>query len=399
VGGGSGGIYGQIYGSATDRLRNHALLVNFAVYGNFKLIDGLILYINQGQRLIWGGGPFHSLRFRFDRSYADLGIGFSWYERFYGALASLRYPFSRFSYFQTDISIGGSTVFLDSYTAQSLLDPALNPAHLDLLTPWQQRFAGTHFQTEVDASFGFDSLRYAMGYVPIAGSSFLFTAGTTVQPFRSQAAHRLRLDAAHYFHLFGQASFLVRTSLGSSFGGILQRDFYLSSFDTLRGVNVGDTFFLLGKYYYYANAEFILPLNALIHVFPFSGLQGVAGVDFGGVAPSLAAYFNRRVLDAVLGVNLALGALIFRLRPPDQHRGAHSERRLGHQLLAPPGRLRFRQRVSNAVRPRQSGRPDPGHGQMKPVTRAWRPVPEARVFPPSKSAPRPRRAMHQSPVP
>jgi hypothetical protein len=39
----------------------------------------------------------------------------------------------------------------------------------------------------------------------------------------------------------------------------------------------------------------------------------VAGVDFGGVAPSLAAYFDRRVLDAVLGVNLALGALIFRL--------------------------------------------------------------------------------------
>jgi hypothetical protein len=78
-------------------------------------------------------------------------------------------------------------------------------------------------------------------------------------------------------------------------------------------VNVGDTYFLLGKYYYYANAEFILPLNAVIHVFPFSGLQGVAGFDFGGVAPSVAAYFDRRVLDAVLGVNLGLGALIFRL--------------------------------------------------------------------------------------
>jgi len=314
IGGGSGGVYGQIYGSASDRLRNNALLVSFSVYGNFNLIDGLILYINQAQRLIWGAGPFHSLRFRFDRTYADLGIGFSWYERFYGVLGSFRYPLSRFSYFQTDVAVGGSTVFLDSYTAQALLDPELNPpANMDLLTPWQRRFGGTHFQTEVEASLGFDTLRYALGYVPIAGSSVLFTAGTTVQPFRAQTAQRLRLDAAHYFHLFGQASFLVRTSLGSSFGGVLQRDFYLSSFDTLRGVNVGDTYFLLGKYYYYANAEFILPLNPVIHVFPFSGLQGVAGFDFGGVAPTLSTYFEKRVLDAVLGVNLALGALIFRL--------------------------------------------------------------------------------------
>jgi len=313
VGGGSGGIFGELYGSVTDRLRNHALVLSFSVYGNFNLVNGELLYVDQGQRLIWGAGAFHWLRYRYDTTYANQGISFIWYERFYGGITSLRYPISRFSYIQTNLAVGGSTPFLDDLTAQSLLDGELNGTGMDLLTPWQQRYGGTHFQTEVDLSFGYDSLRYAYGFTPIAGSTFLVTVSPTVQPFRGETAARFRVDAGHYFHLFDAASFLLRASVGSSFGGILRRDFYLSSFDTLRGVSFGDTFFLLGKSFYYTNAEFLIPLNPIIHVFPFTNLEAVAGFDFGGVAPSYPTFFDRRVLDGVLGVNLALGALIFRL--------------------------------------------------------------------------------------
>jgi hypothetical protein len=126
--------------------------------------------------------------------------------------------------------------------------------------------------------------------------------------------------------------------VATTYGSNLAPEFYLSSFDTLRGVNVYDARFLLGRHYYYANAELILPLNAVIRVFPFSSLEAIAGMDFGGVANSFSSspgncpnslsssssaistvtatscsFFDRRVLDGVLGANLALGALIFRL--------------------------------------------------------------------------------------
>src|SRR5262249_52322282 len=143
AGGGSGGIYAQLYGSATNKLRNHALLVSVAVYGSFNLLDGQILYIDQGQRLIWGGGPFQSLRFRYDLTYINQGLAFLWYERFFGMLGSIRYPFSRFSYFQSSLAMGGSVPYLDSYTTQLLLDPLLNAGYgigRDLLTPFQQQF-------------------------------------------------------------------------------------------------------------------------------------------------------------------------------------------------------------------------------------------------------------------
>ena len=313
AGGGTGGIYAQAYASATDKLRNHALIVSFNIYGSFSLIDGQILYVDQGQRLIWGGGPFSSLRYHQDLTYQSQGLPFVWYERFYGVLGSIRYPFSRFSYFQSSLAVGGSNPFLDSYTSQVLLDPLLNGIGRDLLTPFQQLHGGTQFQTELDLVFGYDSLRYAYGYTPIAGSSLVLNTTATVQPARSEGAARVRVDGAHYFHLFSAASFLTRAAVGTGFGGILRSDYYLSSFDTLRGVNYGDTYFLIGKMFYYANAEFILPLISLIRVFPFTNIEGIAGFDFGGVAQSSATLWDRRVLDGVLGFNIALGALIFRV--------------------------------------------------------------------------------------
>src|SRR5262249_56512878 len=106
----------------------------------------------------------------------------------------------------------------------------------DLLTPFQQQFGGTRFQTELDLVFGYDSLRYAYGYTPIAGSSLVLNETTTLQPTRGETAARLRLDATHYFHLFGAASFLTRAAVGSSWGGILRRGYFFLWFGPLPGV-------------------------------------------------------------------------------------------------------------------------------------------------------------------
>ncbi|MFY0574314.1 TolB family protein [Cystobacter fuscus] len=75
AGGGSGGFYGQVAASAMDRLRNHALLLQVAVYGSFDLTDGILLYVDQSRRTTWGGGLFQSLRFRVDRSLVQASQG------------------------------------------------------------------------------------------------------------------------------------------------------------------------------------------------------------------------------------------------------------------------------------------------------------------------------------
>jgi hypothetical protein len=339
AGGGSGGIFGQIVGSATDRLHNHALFLNVAVYGSFNLLDGALLYLNQEQRPIWGAGLFHSLRFRYDRAFQnELGFTFYSYERFFGLLGLLRYPFSRFTYVEANLAVGGSNRFLLSDLAAFLGDPTTNQTGRDLFSEWDQRFGGTRLQSELELRLGYDTLRYGYGYSPITGSSVLLSNGVTVQPTQGNAYGHTRLDASRYFHIGGQAAFLLRSSVATTYGSNLAPEFYLSSFDTLRGVNVYDARFLLGRHYYYANAELILPLNAVIRVFPFSSLEAIAGMDFGGVANSFSSspgncpnslsssssaistvtatscsFFDRRVLDGVLGANLALGALIFRL--------------------------------------------------------------------------------------
>jgi hypothetical protein len=86
---------------------------------------------------------------------------------------------------------------------------------------------------------------------------------------------------------------------------------------------------LLGDAYYVSQAEFALPLDALIRLAIFSGITGIVGLDFGGVIETNTAYRNRpgsrvnaaiaeawanRTMDYVLGANFALGPFELRVQ-------------------------------------------------------------------------------------
>ena len=101
--------------------------------------------------------------------------------------------------------------------------------------------------------------------------------------------------------------------LGWSFGGPLARQFYLSSFDTLRGVPYGNQDFLLGRHFLFSTAELQVPLNGVIRVLILNDIEAVAGIDFGGVGQSWEQLWAHRVLSPVVGGNFALGPLILRL--------------------------------------------------------------------------------------
>ncbi|NMO14979.1 PD40 domain-containing protein [Pyxidicoccus fallax] len=324
AGAGGGGFVGQLFAAATDRMRDHQFLLTLAVYGSFDLTDGYLLYINDQSRTTWGGGLFQSLRFRVDQTFADSAVGsntfFTSGERFFGVLGSLRYPLSTFFYLQGDLSLGGTKYFLDDFYEFYLAFPERNEAAAELLSVWQARNGSVRFQTELSGQVGYDSLKYHYATGPLAGSAALLETTVGVQPFHGETYSNIRLDAERYFPIYGRTNIFLRGGAGTTLGGRYARSYFLSSFDTLRGVNFGDEQWLLGRHYGYSTLELQLPLNDIVRVAFLSDLEAVAGLDVGGVGEGWQDLWDHRVLDAAIGFNVALGPLLMRLhfaRPLD----------------------------------------------------------------------------------
>nr|WP_217918679.1 tolB protein precursor protein [Myxococcus sp. AM010] len=317
AGAGGGGFVGQLFAAASDRMKDHQFLLTLAVYGSFDLTDGYLLYVNDKSRMTWGGGLFQSLRFRVDRTFegeeGSQNAFFTSGERFFGALGSVRYPLSTFLFVQGDLAIGGTRYFLDDYTEFELFFPERNAANRELLTEWNARNRSIRFQTELSGQFGYDSLKYHYATGPLSGSAAMLETTVGVQPFDNQAYGNVRVDAERYFPIYGRANIFIRGGLGTTLGGQYARSYFLSSFDTLRGVNFGDIQWLLGRHYVYSTLEAQLPLNDIIRVAFLSDLEAIAAIDAGGVGEGRDDLWNHRVVNGVVGFNLALGPLLLRL--------------------------------------------------------------------------------------
>jgi hypothetical protein len=328
AGAGSGGFFGQIFAMTSDRMKDHALLLNLAVYGSFELADGILIYINQEKRTTWGTGLFQSLRFRLDDTFREEDVAFFSGERYFGAVGSVRYPFNSFLYAQGDLTLGGASYFLTSDTAFRLNNPSFNNAGRDLYTPWLAANDEVRFQSELTAQLGYNTIRYHYATGPLSGSSALLEASLGAQPFNEEVYTNLRLDLERYFQVYGRTNLMFRLAGGTTFGGQYARSYFLSSFDTLRGVNFGDDTWLLGRNFAYSTLELQIPLNEIIRVAFLSDLEAIAGVDVGGVGNSAKRLWERRTLDWVLGFNIALGPLLMRLhfaRPVDIGAGKPDE--------------------------------------------------------------------------
>ncbi|HEY8211980.1 MAG TPA: tolB protein precursor protein [Myxococcaceae bacterium] len=318
ISGGVQGIYGQIFANASDRLRNHALVLYASVYGSFDLTDGFFMYLNQERRVTWGTGVFQSVRLRYDQSFPteNLAIQILSGERFFGALGTVRYPFNQFVYVQADMAVGGVNYFLSQLDRFFLATPEYSGADRDLLSEWNQLNQGPRAQTEATLRFGYDTLRYHPLSGPLDGTTVLLEATGGVQPFSGQTYSSLRLDAAHYIPIDGRIHLMFRAGAGVSLGGRYATNFQLSSFDTIRGVPFSSGSlrqWLFGRNYFFSTAELKVPLNNFIRLILFSDIEAIAGLDFGGTSNDLDFILKKRVLDYVLGVNFSLGPLQFRL--------------------------------------------------------------------------------------
>lgn len=311
LGASSGGVYGQVLVTANDRLKNHALMLNAMAFGSLERTDAALTYINQQRRLIWAAGLFQDVRFRVDDTFDDLPR-FLAGERFYGVQGTVRYPFDRFTFIQGELGLGGSTFFLPESTRDYLKRQPQDEDPESRIDRWNARHEGARLQVAPTLGLGYNTLRYHPGTGPIGGSAVLLENSLALQPFAGETHGTLRLDAEIYFPLYSRINFSLRGGAGTAYGGQFARQFYLSSFDTLRGVPFGDTDYLLGRNFLFTKAELRFPLNFLISL-PMVDIEGVVGGDFGGVGENVSEAWDRRVLAFVAGTNFGLGPIVLRL--------------------------------------------------------------------------------------
>ena len=130
---------------------------------------------------------------------------------------------------------------------------------------------------------GIDTTRFHPKTGPVAGSTWLLEGTLGVQPFDDQRYGSVRLDAQQYLPLplISGGNLALRGSVATSGLGDYARGYWLSSYDTLRAYSWGDPA-LLGRHYWFANAELQVPLDAVLRTALASSIEGVAGLDFGG---------------------------------------------------------------------------------------------------------------------
>jgi hypothetical protein len=327
-------IFGSMVATASDRLRDHGVILSASVFGSFDLTDADLTYVNQEHRLIWGLGVFHDASALFDETFEKSdGVTFVSYQRFFGITGLARYPFSRFLYVQGELSTGAAEYFVTDERASSLRNRGTDPSRYsdgavpltthdtieaeklagrDLLTDWEARNKGLRWNNEGSISLGHSTIGYHRATGPISGNSLLVSHSIGVQPFDDVAYQQTRVDAEQYVQIVGAMNFMLRGAFGTTFGDRHAPQFFLSSFHTLRGVPFGDTDYLLGREFFYSTAELQFPIATFVE-FPLIDLEGVLASDFGGVGDGFSGMWRRRVLDFVFGFNLGFAPLVLRV--------------------------------------------------------------------------------------
>jgi len=330
---GSGGVL------FADIMRDRSALINLAIYGSFDLTDFLAFYVDRSERTIWGLGLFHTFQQGRDTQFPSAQQCFQptnpaaaceiiYLQRMFGVEGLLSYPLSTFSRIDTSARVMGVNRTVQDNFAYDRNGFAIANLPADEL----RAIEGLDPQAEIGISYGWDTTRYGPGGA-IGGTSLLLQFGLGAIPTRGDDGVYtwIQADAIKTFKLIGRSRLFMRVATGAAQGSRFGRNFFLSSFDNLRGFRWGDSR-LLGDGYYVGQAELQFPLDVLVRIALFSGLTGVVGFDFGGVVDSNRAVQNHqghgytklhstlddawdnRTANYVLGVNLGLGPFELRVQ-------------------------------------------------------------------------------------
>jgi hypothetical protein len=302
-----------------DTLSDRNVLVQFAMFGSPSLTDALALYLDRSKRQQLGVGLFHTFSQRRDISppgfsQNDPGTDVFYLQREYGVTGLWSYPFSTFTRLETRlVAQGVHRGFLYPVLSNNFITARINTA--DLRT-WDDQRGGGDFESVLTFRFGYDTTRYRYPVGAYGGGSLVAELGGGTLPFHQPTAQFYGYgltDAQYHIRAWILGVLHLRFAAGYSGGSVFGRQFYLSSFDNLRMYRVNDYRQLIGTTYAVANANFEVPLDAIIRIALFSNVKAVLGADFGSVAPATNRLWDSRALAGVVGVNLGLGPFELRL--------------------------------------------------------------------------------------
>ncbi|HEX9402139.1 MAG TPA: hypothetical protein VF912_18680 [Anaeromyxobacter sp.] len=331
-GGGAGNaVAGRAAVLFSDMLRDHVLFLDLSVYGSFDYTQGLALYENRSQRLGWVFGGFHYVQQNLDR----LDPNLVYFQRDFGVLGALRYPLDRFRRIEAELTLGGVQRYcLEDFVGEFsrcggvVTSTAVYPD----TAAWKTNNGGVNFTISPTLRFGYDTIRYDYATGPLAGHSLLAELGGGWLPGRGVVHGFAHMDAQQYFQLSRRANIGFRAAAGTSFAPdersrLWERSWWLTSADNLRGFYPLDVENLIGQNFWVANAELQVPLDSIVRLIIFDYVEGVAGLDFGGVFDRWTTRhqpdgtlrrqdvgaWDARTLTGVLGVNVLFGPLLLRV--------------------------------------------------------------------------------------
>jgi len=284
--------------AVTDMLRNHAVLINVAVYGSLKLTDASVFYLNQSGRLQMGVGAFHTFEPLRDKTFP--GVENFYLQREFGAAGLVSYPIDRFQRVDASMELRG----VDRW---SFTDYTGTLSHA-----WRSANSGIEPEVVASVQYGYDVTQLNVAAGPVAGSSFVVSASGGYLPVRQFGYGRFLVDAQHRIQIYGRTHLTLRASTGVGTGGQFSPQFFLYSVDNMEGYRFGDTR-LLGDSFYVANLRLTIPVDWLVQVPLLSGLYFVSGADFGAAFDDWHNAWKQRSLSTVLGADLAMGGLLFQL--------------------------------------------------------------------------------------
>jgi hypothetical protein len=181
----------------------------------------------------------------------------------------------------------------------------------DPTTEFAQRNTGIAPALQGGLRYGVDTLRLS-GVGPYDGVAFSIGGEATVPFGRFSTFGTATTELQTYKNLIAGYERLFlrwRLALGTSLGGAFREDFYLPAAHNLRALPA-NALEQLGHHYYLSQLELQFPLLPALGAF---SLQGVAGVDAGGITFDLRDALERRQAAAVVGANANLGPISLRL--------------------------------------------------------------------------------------
>jgi hypothetical protein len=280
--------------AVSDLMRDYIISGDFFLLGGIKNSEADLMLTNFRGRTKWTGGGYYTIRQQVDTQLSDSQNVRYYWNREFGGLFSLQYPFGPFDFMDAELRVAG-------VNRTDFSDPALQPE-------FNAQNPGTELLLAPTVRFGYDRVIYEAFTGPLKGYGVLLEGITNIYPKNTMITERGRIDAAYYYHVAGEAVLAFQGMGGAAWSlhnGTFLDSFFVSSPDIFRAYPFNDIR-LLGNYVLGAKTEFRFPIGSL---FKFPPLRGLLAADYGTIFVHPQNFGQGGTASFATGLNLNIPPL------------------------------------------------------------------------------------------